>query len=79
MKPSTTPDDAPTESKSLGELYPIEQARCRELLTEYKAIGPAGIFGYAMISEVLRRADAAAISGDTVEMLRCYEAMKGCE
>lgn len=69
----------PTESRSLGELYPVEQARCRELLTAYKAIGPAGQFGHLMISQVLERADRAAISGDVVAMLRCYEEMKGCE
>lgn len=69
----------PTRSYTLAEAYPLEQARCRELLVAYKEIGPAGIFGYAMISEVLRRADEAAAKQDTVEMLRCYEAMQGCE
>lgn len=77
--PSTPEQSQPTESKSLGELYPIEQARCRELQQHYKAIGPGGSFGYAMIELTLKRADQAAISGDVVAMLRCYEEMKDCQ
>ena len=63
---------------TLGDEYPRQQERCRELLEQYKEIGPVGMFGYAMISQVLREADQAAISGDLVEMIRCYEKMKGC-
>lgn len=69
----------PNESKSLGELYPLEQERVRELLTQYRAIGPAGSFGAIMLADVLRRADQAVINGDVVSMLRLYEEMKGCE
>lgn len=47
---------------SVGEEFPKEQARVRELLEEYKAIGPAGAFGAMMLEQALRRADAAAIS-----------------
>lgn len=65
--------------KSLGEAFPEEQARCRELLKSYQDIGPAGRFGSMMIERTLRDADQAAISGDLVEMIRAYEAMKGCE
>ncbi len=64
---------------SLGEEYPKEQSRCRELLSVYKEIGPAGAFGHMMISQVLQRADAAVISGDLVAMIRCFEEMKECE
>ena len=42
--------------ESLGEKYPKEQARLRELLGRYKEIGPSGSFG-AMMS------DAAASQG----------------
>lgn len=65
-------------TESLGEAFPIEQARVRELLGLYKSI-PTGAFGAAMIEAVLRRADAAAASGDLVAMIRSYEEMKGCE
>lgn len=74
-----TTSRATSESKSLGELYPLEQARCRELLAEYKKIGPAGFFGATMIEQILRNADAMVIQGNTVGMLIAYEQMKGCE
>ena len=61
---------------SLGEEYPKEQARCRELLTQYQEIGPPGRFGALMIEDMLRRADEAAISGDVIAMIRLYEEMK---
>lgn len=61
---------------TLGEEFPKQQARLRELIEQYLAIGPAGTFGRMMIEGTLRKADAAAISGDPVEMLRVYEEMK---
>jgi len=63
---------------TLGDDYPREQQRCRKLLIEYKKI-PTGVFGAACIEQVLREADAAAISGDVVEMVRAYNAMKECQ
>jgi hypothetical protein len=68
-----------TESKSLAEAILDEQARCRELVTVYKAIGPHGAFGALHINDVLRRTEAAVMAGDTVAMLRLYEELKGCE
>lgn len=68
---------APERESSLGEEFSKEQARVRVVLGHYKEIGPAGRFGAAMIEDTLRRADAAAISGDVVEMLRAFEEMKG--
>ena len=64
--------------ESLGEAYPKEQQRCRELLEEYKAIGPNGIFGYSAISAVLQRADKAAISGDVAKMMISFQEMREC-
>lgn len=64
---------------SVGMEFPKEQARVRELLTQYKAIGPAGMFGAAMIEQALQRADQAAISGDVVAILRSFEELKGWE
>jgi hypothetical protein len=64
---------------SLGDEYPREQKRLRQLLTQYKEIGPAGQFGYIMISDVLDRANTAAISGDVVEMVRVFNEMKECQ
>ena len=67
------------DMSTLADEYPKEQARCRELLDGYKEIGPAGTFGHAAISAVLKEADEAAVSGDVTRMIRAYEAMKGCE
>lgn len=61
---------------TLGELYPKEQARCREVLKLYREIGPAGTFGAAMIEATLREADEAAVSGDLARMILAYAAMK---
>lgn len=62
---------------SLGEEFPKQQARCRELLSEYRAIGPAGMFGAVAIETTLKEADEAAMSGDLVRMMQVYERMKG--
>ncbi len=43
---------------------PAEQARCRELVRRYVAIGSAGAFASALIEASLRRADRAVIDGD---------------
>lgn len=64
---------------TLGDDFPREQARVREVLGYFKAIGPAGAFGAAMIEDVLRRADQAAISGDVVAMIRVYQEIKEIE
>ena len=61
---------------SLGEAYPIKQARCRELLAAYKLLG--GAFGAAYIENVLSDADTAAIGGEPLAMLIAYEKMKAC-
>ena len=64
---------------SLGEEFPKEQARVREVLGQYKSIGPAGLFGASVIEKVLKRADQAAMSGDVVEMLQVFEELKAIE
>lgn len=63
---------------SVGEEFPKEQARVRELLEEYKAIGPSGAFGALMIEQTLQRAEKAAIIGDIIAILRSFEELKGC-
>jgi hypothetical protein len=64
---------------TLGDDFPKELARVREVLGYYKEIGPAGAFGAAMIEAALQRADQAAISGDVVAMIRSYQELKGIE
>lgn len=48
----------------------------REILGHYKEIGPAGAFGAAMIELSLRKADAAAMSGDLPAMIDAYNDLK---
>jgi len=62
--------------ETLADALPKEMARVREVLGNYKEIGPAGMFGAAMIEQNLRAADAAVMSGDVVAMLRAYNALK---
>lgn len=64
---------------SVGEEYPKEQARLRELLNEYRKIGPAGAFGATMIEATIREAEAAAMSGDVVRVVRAFAAMQDCK
>jgi hypothetical protein len=64
---------------TLGEEYPKQQARCRELLARYQEIGPAGAFGAAVIEATLKEADEAAISGDVVRMIAAFQKMKDHE
>lgn len=66
-------------SESLAEAFPKEQARCRELLAEYKALGPVGTFGAMAIEATLREADRAVAEQDPVAMMRAYERMRGHE
>lgn len=61
---------------SLAEEYPKEQARVRQILGQYQAIGPEGFFGAAMIEQTLAQADRAATSGYVIDMLKAFEEMK---
>lgn len=61
---------------SLGQEYPLQQARVREILGHYKEIGPAGAFGAAWIEALLQRADKAAITQDLPAMIVCFQEMQ---
>ena len=65
-----------TDRKTLGERFPIEQARVREVLAAYKEIGPPGAFASAMIEQALQRADEAVIRGDLAEMIMAYKELQ---
>lgn len=68
-------DDGPAET--LGDALPKEMARVREVLGHYREIGPAGMFGAAMIEQDLRAADRAVMSGDVVAMLCSLKTLQG--
>lgn len=63
--------------KNLGEVFPEQQARCREIMRNAVGLGAPGAFLAAEIELALRRADVAAMSGDIIVMLNSYEEMKG--
>lgn len=66
-------------TESLGEAFPREMQRCTRLLGEYRALGPVGEFGAAMIQQTLDEAAEALASGDTVAMIRIYPRLQGHE
>lgn len=62
---------------TVGEDYPNQQERCRTILGHAKELpGKSGLFMVAMLEDLLRRADEAAIGVDLVEILRVYQEMK---
>lgn len=65
-----------SEAKTLADALPAEIERVQELLPLYDEI-PTGIFAATMMRQSIKRAHAAMIAGDVVEMLRCYEDLKG--
>jgi hypothetical protein len=64
---------------TLGEDFPREQERVRELLAEYLALGPVGAFGAHFIKQALKQADEAAISGDVARIIAAYQELKDCQ
>jgi hypothetical protein len=58
---------------------PTEQARCRELVRKYVAIGSAGAFGAALIEASLKRADRAVIEGDENDIRRALDELQAYE
>lgn len=65
------------EVTTIADALPAEMARVRKVLGHYHEIGPAGMFGAAMIEQDLRAADRAVMSGDVVAMIRALEVLRG--
>lgn len=63
-------------TETLGEAFPKQQARVREVLDAYKQCGPMGTFAVINIEQALQRADKAAIDGDLVEMIRSFKELQ---
>jgi hypothetical protein len=65
---------------TLGEALPREMARVRDkIMPAYIEIGSAGTYALMSMRAELDRAARAMIEGDVVEMMRCYELLKGFE
>lgn len=65
--------------RTLGDVFPAEIERVKELAEEYRAIGPAGAFGFAHISHVVTAAERAWAERDTIAMVRLYPQLQNCE
>ena len=63
---------------NIAEALAKEIQRNRELLELYKEI-PTGAFGAAMIDLDIKKAVDALASGDAIEMIEAYNAMKDNE
>lgn len=61
---------------TLGDEFPKELQRNRELLKVYQSLGPVGTFGAAFISQDIATAEKALAEGDTVAMIRIYQKLK---
>lgn len=67
------------ENITLADGIVQEQSRCRELLSAYKELGRAGMFGHTLIEDALKRTDKAVMEGNTVAMISLYEELKAFE
>lgn len=69
------------EPISVGEDFPIQQARVMDLMTLYNSLpNNAGAYGAAMMRQTLIRSFNLAIMGDKgniLELLAVYEELKG--
>ena len=62
--------------ETLADRFVSEQARVREILGYYKEIGRAGLFGVAVIEQLLYKADKAAMDQDTIAMLSIVQELQ---
>lgn len=61
---------------TLGEALPREMTRVREIIPLYDGV-PTGFIAATMMRQSIDRAQKALAEGDVVEMIRCYEDLKG--
>lgn len=64
---------------TLGEAYPLQQARVRKVLGHAKEIGPAGLFLVILLEDLLQRADRAAIERNLPAMISIYQEMQAVQ
>lgn len=65
--------------ETLADAIPREIARCRDLIEDYKSIGPAGAFGAHIIQSTIDHAIQVSAAGDTVGMIRALTALRECK
>lgn len=67
------------EQNTLGDALPLECARVRRLIAQYRdpILGGVGEIAARMMESALQGADEAMISGDVQAMILAYEDLKG--
>lgn len=66
-------------SQTLGDIFPVEVERVRDLVQAYREIGPAGRFALSQIEPLLRKAEQANREQDAVAMIRLLKQLQECE
>ena len=67
-------------STTVGDDFPVQQARVRAIMQEYRSLPDgAGMLAALLMEQALQRADRAILSGDLVEILRSYNELVGFE
>lgn len=62
---------------TVGDDFPIELERVRELLGIYESLPlQSGFFGVAVLKDLIKRAEKAQAENDVVAMVRTYAEMK---
>lgn len=66
---------------SVGEDFPREQARVRELVKRYRLpiMGGAGELAARLMELILKEADEAMASGDVLRIVVAYQKLRGCK
>ena len=65
--------------ETLGDAFPAELQRIRELAKAYSGIGTAGWIGLAVLEGVISRAEEAQRSGDLAALIASCQEMRGCK
>lgn len=65
--------------ETLADGLQKELARNRELLVEYRIIGPNGNFGAAIIEREIKIAEKAMLEQDLPAMIAAYKALQATE
>ena len=61
---------------TVGDDFPKQQARVRRIQQIARDLGQGGAFLVHVCEQALRQAEAAAISGDIVQILHAYQELK---
>ena len=61
---------------TLPEMLRAEQFRCRQIATDYAALGSTGVFARALVEQALRAAEDAIRLGNLTAMQRAVDGLR---